>query len=208
MKLICIFISSVCLLLISLGFPVRLDAYAASPIVEINTQGIKVYPFGTYLSFIRTQDGRIYGIEELGPFQQMKWDVGDNVEINGVAQVIQGQMFKISKVLLYLRNLDKDEIAVVILLKHPTSQYLHSSIQNKDDQEEKEFANDTITLNDGRVYKIVDLENFHEEEWLPGDALEEDAVVYIDAQGDEAKPVVRLHNLNRDKEIEAILIAP
>lgn len=180
-----------------------LGAYAPSTIVEINTEGITVYPFGTYLSYIRTQDGRIYGIEELEPFQKMKWQVGEAVDIASVNQVIHGLQFKNSKVLLDLHNLDANETAVVILLRHPTSKYLQASIRDNEEEENDEINN--IKLNDGRVYEVIDVSNYYVEDWLPGDAVEENGIVRIGVIDDEMKPIALLHNLSQDKDIEVFL---
>lgn len=203
-----------------------------SAIVEINTEGIQQPPFETYLSFIRTQDGRIYGVEDLEAFKEMKWEVGDPVALENVANVIKDEMFPKSKVLLTLKNHKNNENVTVTLLKHPISRYLHSSIETihlghipesyslvepsyysnnssislkpSVDIEEPSLSN--VKLFDGRVYAIKSFKDSFKEDWKTGDAIEEDYVVNIEKGNKGPQVIILLRNLSQNNEAEAVLL--
>lgn len=205
-----------------------------SAIVEINQEGMQQPPFGTYLSFIRTQDGRIYGVEDLAAFNEMNWKVGDKVFLESVANVIHDETFPQSKVLLNLKNQNNDQAVTAILLKHPISRYLHSSIDSVDqsytehhsEQDSDHFSPGVgtgvgpgvgprvdvkdpflfnVRLLDGRIYGIKGPNSLYSN-WKSGDAIEEDYVVQIEKGYKGPQVVVQLRNLSQNNEAEAVLL--
>lgn len=199
-------------------------------IQEVNNEGIQHEGFGTYLSFIRTQDGHIYGVEDFFAFSSIAWEKGDTITVENVANVIQDEMFPKSKVLLTIKNQHKDQNVTVVLLKHPTSRYLHSSIEAIDAEQGNLLPSDIeqssddsfspikprpdvespimfkVKLFDGRVYGILSIRNSVKENWNCGDAIEEDHAVKMVNGNKCPEVIIILRNLSLNNEAEAVLL--
>jgi hypothetical protein len=218
-------------LLISVCFnPLNGANQLKSIIQEVNNEGMQHEGFGTYLSFIKTQEGHIYGVEDFFTFSSMEWEGGDTITIENVADVIQDEMFPKSKVLLTLKNQQKDQNVTVVLLKHPTSMYLHSSIEaiyagqgSLPPSDIEESSGDNISpiqprpdvetpimfkvkLFDGRIYGILSFRNSIKENWNYGDAIEEDHAVKLVEGNKCPEVIIILRNLSLNSEAEAVLL--